>query len=265
MRWIRPYLVAYRLELSKKFTYRTNFVFGRVRDLIVFGGLLYLYNALPHGAGTYDPTQLRTYTLLATFVFAVQSGFAMNDMADEIFSGDLSNYLLRPIKYYGYWLSRTLAHRSILVVSGLLEIGLLALLFQGQPLVVPTPVGALQFAVLLVIAVGIVQVIDFTAATLAIWTGRAFGSRFVTYGILIPFLSGAFVPLDILPDWARTALAWTPFPLTAFAPLQAYLGRLDAVAFGQYVLLGLAWIGAFSLVLALMWRKGARSYEAYGR
>jgi ABC-2 type transport system permease protein len=151
-------------------------------------------------------------------------------MADEIFSGDLSNYLLRPIKYYGYWLARTLAHRSILVVSGVLEIGLLSLLFQGQPLVVPTPVGVAQFLALLVLAVGIIQVIDFMAATLAIWTGRAFGPRFVTYGILIPFLSGAFVPLDILPYWARTALAWTPFPLTAFAPLHVPRGEVRAVA-----------------------------------
>jgi len=269
MRWHRKYLAAYRLELSKKFVYRTNFVFGRVRELVLFAGLLYLYGALPAGVGSYDASELGTYTLLASFVFALLSGYAMNEMADEIYVGDLSNYLLRPIGYYGYWLARTLAHRSLLLFFGALELGVLVLVFGvfgGSSFVVQTDVAALgQFVLLLIGSIAIVQLLDFIAATVAVWTGRAFGPRYIVYGILIPLLSGALAPLDIFPEWFRAILAWTPFPSLAFAPLQAYLGRLDGAAFAQTLGIQAAWIAGLGIVLALMWRSATRSYEAYGR
>lgn len=261
----KPYLAGFRLALSTELVYRLNFIFGRLRGLIVFIALLFLYTALPHGAGAYDQAQLATYAIVSAFVSALLFVFGMNNMANEIAEGDLTNYLLRPVNYFGFWAARMLASRTLLLMSGICEVFILITLFPAFRFVWQTNVFTLFWFVLMTLgAIVIVQLFDFIGATLSFWTHRSYGPRWLIT-ILVQFLSGAYLPIDILPSSIQRILAMTPLPSLVYTPAKIYLGTVPSDGMLRLFTIQLAWIFILGCVLAAIWKRGVQRYEASGR
>lgn len=259
------YRVSFFLALNTQLAYRVNFVIGRMRDFLVYGALLLLYVALPQGSGDYSQAELLTYVLISSLFSSTAFVYGMHTIADEINFGDLTNYLLRPINYFGYWISRLAAERSLLLIGGGLQVLFLLWLFSSSSFIFQTNVWHLfQTVVLFIGSIVLIQTLDFIGGLFSFWTNKGHGPRWLIT-IFIQFLSGSYLPLDTLPDPVRAVLAWTPFPSVIFAPLQAYLGRMDTSAWLISVLVQWFWIGIMTLILRVLWRKGLRVYGAYGR
>lgn len=62
-----PYGMGFRLALTREMTYRANFLFGRVREIMVTIGLLYLYLAMPPQVGAYGSGELATFGSVERF------------------------------------------------------------------------------------------------------------------------------------------------------------------------------------------------------
>ncbi len=265
MKGFGKYWMGFRLALSNELIYRANFLFGRARELIVFGALLFLFRTLPHGIGAYNQPRLLTYTLAAAFVSSLIFVYGMNGISMEIADGDLTNYLLRPIHYFGFWAARLMANRLLLLISGTLAVLILFFLFRATPFFWQTNFWMIteSFA-LLVGSLCILQLLDFIGGALSFWTDRAYGPRFLIT-VLVQFLSGAYVAIDLLPSWIQTVLNATPFPSLIYAPVKAYLGDLSAAGFWHALLTQCFWIVLLTLFLQLLWQRGVKSYEAYGR
>ncbi len=264
-----PFLGAYKksfvLAWSTYLSYRVNFVVGRLREFVVYGAMLLLYSALPQGSGNYTQPELLTYTLVSSLLGSAAFIYGMASIADEINWGDLTNYLLRPINYFGYWVSQLLAQRSLLLIGGFLQLTLLLWLFSSQTFVFQTnPFVLLQTMILYLGSLALIQTFDFIGGLFSFWTNKGHGMRWLIM-IFIQFLSGSYIPLDTLPGPIHTILAWTPFPSLLFAPLQAYLGRLTPLAWIQTVAIQWLWIGIAVLTVRLLWRRGLKTYGAYGR
>lgn len=262
---LRAYQAGFSLALSELGTYRINFFFGRLREFILFGALLFLFQAIPHGVGDYSPEELMTYILGSTLISSLIFVHGMHRISFEIADGDLTNYLVRPVRYLPFWFARLLAPRSVLLLSHLLMILLFFVLFpnthfifQKDPKIILS-VLALTFG-----AISIVQMLDFIAGLLAFWTNRAHGPRWLMI-ILIQFLSGAYLPLDLLPHWLQKILFATPFPSLIHTPLQVYLSDFSSEQFLHAIFAQLVWIGILGGILYTLWKKGVQTYEAYGR
>ncbi len=257
------YSMAYRLALSRALVFRSNLFLGAINVLIWFGTLILLYRSLGGSIGGYSTSELVTYILGASFLAAVLFTNVMDQIADEIVEGDLVNYLLRPINYFVYWTMRALAMRSVVLVIAVVEIIFLARLFSNDVILQSDPTILLQTVVLFLGSLILVTLFDFIAAAFSFWTERNFGARWLTM-ICMRFLSGAALPIAIMPGWAQTLLHLTPFPSLIAAPVQSYLGRLAGDLFLQTLLIQWFWIGASSFVLVVLWKKGTRLYAAYG-
>ncbi len=261
---MRKYAAGFRLALSRELVYRTNFFFGRIRELIIFGGLLYLFSALPNGAGPYDQSRLLTYALAGLFVATVVYVFGMERIANEIADGDLTNFLLRPVHYLWFWVAGLAAARALLFVAGIIEIALLLIIFPHAHLVVPRLWNFTGAVVLLVGSIVLVQILDFIAGIFSFWTHRGHGPRW-GLTILILTTSGAFFPIDLYPEALARAIKMTPFPTLAFFPIKAYLGDLSSVKILEALVTQWSWIAVLGLILFVLWSKGVKSYEAQGR
>lgn len=262
---MRKYLAAFRLALSREFVYRTNFLVGRLRALLVYIAIIYLYLAIPEGVGSYSQDELLTYIVLGTVFAAVIFYDSMERIAYEIVEGDLANFLLRPISYFGYWFARNSAVRLVLIVSGFLEAGLMLTLFPKTAFFVQQDiVHVLQAIVLLAGAVIAVQLINFLGGMTAFWAHRSFGPRWLIL-TMTRFASGAIIPIDVFPAWITAAAFATPFPFLIFVPMQAYFGLLSPEMFVQALLMQWAWIGALGVLLTVLWRFGVKHYAAAGR
>lgn len=265
MSTLGTYKVGFHLALARELVYRFNFVFGRLRSLLVFVALIFLYQALPNGVQGYSQQELIGYLLLSTWVTSVLFSFVMDHVANEIVDGDLTNYLLKPLHFFGFWTARNLATRCLLAISGVAEILILLVLFPLTQFSPPASVvGIGSFLLLFFGAFCLFQLADFIAGILAFWTDRSFGPRWLVM-IALQFCSGALIPIDIFPDWFQQIVRWTPFPYAMFYPLQAYLGNLEGSSFLSVLGIQWAWVVVLGLVLFWLWKKGVKKYEAYGR
>lgn len=265
MGWMRKYLAGFRMALSRELIYRTNFIFGRVRELIIFGSLMFLYSALPDGAGPYDQERLLTYAIAGVFVAAVLFVFGMENIANEIAEGDLVNFLLRPVRYLWFWTFRISATRALLVVAGIAEIFILRMIFPSAELFFQSQWEPwIASLVLLLGAIILVQLLDFIAGSFSFWTHRGHGPRwFIQLTLLV--LSGAYFPIDLYPVWLKDIIMFTPFPSVAYVPIRVYLGDLAGPIILQSLFVQWFWISLFGLILYVLWSRGVKSYEAFGR
>lgn len=261
---LRPYWAGFRLALSQELVHRANFLIGKVRDFIFFAALLWLFHQLPHGVGRWGQEGLLTYTLLSAFLSTQIAAHAMNSIGAEITDGDLTNFLLRPMNYLGYWTARVMAIRFLAAMGGLLSVGVLLMVFPDVQLTLPHDGRSwLAAGVLLFGSLVLLQLIDFIAGLLAFWTDRAYGPRFMVL-VMVQFLSGAYLPIDAFPPIVQKMLHATPFPSLIFAPIATLIEGPGPEMWG---LLRVQWIWIVALggALALIWKKGLRGYEAYGR
>lgn len=259
-----PYLAGFRLSLARDLTYRADFLFGRLREFITFGALLYFFNVFPSGIGGYAREELLTYVIGAAVLSSFMFVYAMTDVRDEIADGDLANYLLRPIGYFRYWASRMMAMRLLNLGSWILAGAIMMRLVAGLHLITPQPHSYLLLGVSLIGALLLMQLLDFFTGCLAFWTHRAFGPLWMMT-IFVPFLSGAYVPIQLLPGWASIAISYTPFPLLINFPIRVYLGVASPAEVARSLILLAVWIVILAVGLFAVWRTGLKQYAAYGR
>lgn len=261
---LRPYFTGFRLALSQELIHRTNFFIGKIRDLIFYAALIFVFQNLPQGVGPWPQQSLLTYTLISTFISAQLTAQTMHTISNEISEGDLTNFLLRPINYLGYCWARVSASRVLSAIGGLGAMVILLLAFPNISLATPSSATTWLMTILLFIgSLVIMQLIDFIAGLLSFWTDRAYGPRFLTL-ILLQFCSGAFIPLNTLPSSIQRVLQLTPFPSLVFAPARTWIEGITPYTI-QALQTQVLWICILSGIVFMMWQRGLKSYAAYGR
>jgi ABC-2 type transport system permease protein len=98
----------------------------------------------------------------------------------------------------------------------------------------------------------------------AFWTDDVWATRFLFGVIFLEFFSGAFFPIDILPNWLVSIFNLTPFPYLIFFPLKIWLEQVDTDQILNIFLISIAWLIIFYILAKLLWRKGVKNYGAYG-
>ena len=126
---MKTYRCVYRMGVELSLEYRANFVLSLVSTIfpIIIQTFLwnYLYGHGDAGAMTgYSYSQIMVYTLLAGMVSKlVYTGFeyAVNE---DIKTGGLNKYLVRPVNYFAYRFFDYMGEKSV-------QMGLLALVSTG--------------------------------------------------------------------------------------------------------------------------------------
>src|SRR3990167_2130155 len=91
------------------FVYRLNFVMWRVRMVVQMLAIYFLWVAVlgqRGGAFTYTTSQLLTFILGGSIIRSLVFSSRSIDAQGEIATGDLNNYLTKPLNYFANWFSR---------------------------------------------------------------------------------------------------------------------------------------------------------------
>ncbi len=263
---MRKYFAVFKVNWQKSFEYRADF-FGHVgMGMIAFIVMYFVWSAVFNGRTTFNGytfSAMMTYVMLTRFLHFVMRGNIGREIASEIKEGKLSVYLIKPFSYLKYWFSIFLANRSfeflirffMLVVSFLLLPGVIV--FEG----VPRLALFLFFAFL---ALLINFLINLLMSSFAFWLTdvRLFRS---TLMMVIDFLAGAMIPLDVLP-WVLKKISFVlPFQYVAYFPIRVYQGAIAPSEMIKNFFFLIAWILVLSYLLKFVWKRGVKHYEAIGQ
>lgn len=266
-RLLRKYLVVFSMTWQEYFVWRVNFVLWRFRQILQLLLLFFFWSVATAGHDQilgYSQAAILTYILGTQLMRSIVLSSRSIDVAAEIHDGKLTNYLLKPVSYFGFWFVRDISDKFLNILFALLEVGVLVILLRPSLLIQQERGIVLLAALVSILAMVLYFLFSFLLSLLAFWVRDVWASRFLIL-VILEFFSGGFFPIDILPRGLFLLISATPFPYLIFFPIKIYLGQLAA----SQILAGLTIMGFWIVVLALglgfVWNKGLRIYAAEGR
>lgn len=263
------YATVVRTALADRLSWRGDIFLGTVFGAGRVFLALVLWTAVFDGrteVGGMSLNLMASYYLVAVFLFQIdQSSVLANELAIEIRAGLLGKYLARPVNLMAWFLSVAFG-RSILQAGATVGAALLVALILGPiggvALGSVSILGTLAALPLAVLGLLCLALINFMTSILA-FKFQEIGAFNIAKNCVVEFLSGALIPLALLPDWARRALGWTPFPSLASLPTDLMLGRGSA-SYARSLGVLVLWAFVLYGTARMLYRSLSEHYEELG-
>ncbi len=248
-------------------TYRLNFVLWRVRWVIQRLVVYFLWWAIFSNRQEifgYTQSTMLTYILVSNIIGTIVLGTTTMSIGNMINSGELSNFLIRPLSFFRYFIARDIGDKLMNVSFSIVEVLLLFALLR-PPIAAPTnPLIWVWFLVAVAIGIAMYFLFSFLLGLLGFWSADIWAPRFLSF-VIMEFFAGGLFPLDILPTPLFALSQSLPFSYFLYFPLKVYLGQLSSTAVVQGLMIGILWCVGFWYLVSIVWKKGLRVYTAEGR
>lgn len=205
----------------------------------------------------YSYAEMISYTFTSVLFSQVRGGNHDFELMEMIRTGQLSNYLLRPVSVVEFVWVRGISAKLFIAV-GCLAIGLIAARWFGIH-----PGRLLGGMVLALIGNVIHYQIGASMATAAFAWEEAY-SVLMVKNMVVDLLSGELVPLFLFPKHMEWVWKSTPFYLYVYGPAQYSLGHWSHAEFMRQLAIALAWLVATTLLVRFTWRFGIKRYSSLG-
>jgi ABC-2 type transport system permease protein len=199
-----------------------------------------------------------TYTLIAE-VFAGQLS-PRTELDTALWNGSIVGRMTQPLSLFGQFTAE-------LVGRWLFEFGVFSLpLLLCAPLLGvdprPASLGAAGLFVLsLALAISVGLAVEFVFGGLLVILALPLWAVSQMRSAITSLLSGALIPLALLPPAVGAAFQWLPFAAMAAAPLQIYTGTGDPIGL---LALQIGWSLVLWPLAHWLWRAGRERMVAYG-
>lgn len=261
---MRIYLEIARLAVHQQLTYRaaamaglfTNSVFGVILGSVMLG----FYGSVEgNSVNGWSPDDAITLIWINQSLLMVMYLWGWWDVSRTIQTGAIASDFLRPISWYGLWLSRDFGRALpaiFLRMIPTLAIG--RLLFDIS--LPATPERALWFLLAIVLGVWVSFSIRLITNLTAFWLidHRGIAAISITFGTL---LSGMAMPIDFFPEPLRTIAEVLPFQAILMSPINAYLGKGNPV---QIIAVQILWIVILAALCNVVLKRGERRLVVQG-
>lgn len=263
---MKKYWVLLLLNWQNGLVYRTSVMLWRFRQLLSTIMALSIWSVVFGGqqqAFGYSGSEMTTYILLTAFLQSIVLATTLYGLAETIYSGNLSNVLLKPINLFAYFGLQDIADKGKNLLALLIETASILYFFKPE-LVTPSFLLVCVFIVWTLAAIVLNYLIALLFGAIGFWSPDTWGPRFLFF-MLLEFTAGKLFPLDILPRAAQNIIFLTPFPYFSFVQTQLFLQKLSSAQILHHTLVLTFWILCLWVIATITWKKGLRDYAAAGR
>lgn len=268
VRALVKYLNIFKASLIERLAYRADFLLGTFLRLLPLLTTILLWKAVYHSKDEisgYSFKQVVAYLLLVhvSRMFSSMPGLA-SGVARDIRDGNLKRYLIQPLDLMAYLLAYRMAHKVAYIVTSLPLYSVLFYL-MGSFFDIPTDpkiYGAYVLTLFLGFLIGFA--FELSLGMLGFWFLEISSFLYLVNTVNF-FVSGHFLPLDLLDPWVAATLKMLPMQYMAYFPAALFLGKIgswDSIIFGISV--EICWCVFFFFLARFSYRFGLRRYGAYG-
>lgn len=261
---LRAYRSLARAARRAVLTFGLSFWLGAVANVLLLMTTLYLWRTIlahaTHMSGWTWPT-MRSYlcvTFVATNLVGMSSDFRM---AFRILDGTVATDLAKPVDYQLARMAETMGLGLLELATGVVTSVATVELFGGLRL----PPASLwpAFALSLAVVLPLKWAITYTGSLACFWTHNYLGVSWARQAI-IALLSGAMIPLALLPFWLRWPAEALPFEGLASTPGLVFAGRLHGAALFGGIALQYGWAVAAFFGSRWLWGRASRQLTVHG-
>ena len=266
---MRKYWQIFKISWQNALVYRLSFAMWQVRSLLSFLTIYWFWLAVftqYNQIGDYNRQGMLTYILVAAWLRHLVLWTDSFHACVEIANGDLNNYLLKPINYFGNWLARDWSNKMLNLIFLTAELAIITVILK-IPLFFPPSLWVWWGLIMLIILGSFLYFFySFLLSSFSFWYPEHDGwpLRFLML-MFLDFLSGAAFPLDIFPQSLTAVFKFLPTSYFIYFPAQVFLGRLSFNQTMQGFLIMLSWLIILIYLSKVAWKKGLQIYGAYGR
>ncbi len=259
------YLQTMKQAIIGQFQYRVAnyfYMIGMITEPVVYLVVWSTVARQQGGAvGGYTPGQFAAYYIVWTLVRNMNIALTPYAWEYQIREGRLNAALVRPVHPIHFDLAYFSGWKFVVIAMWLPIAAILTLAFQptfnltwwSVPIFLLAIWGGFLVRFFFLWALGMIT----------FWTTRV-SAIFELYFTLELLLSGRFVPLALLPDWAQQLAGVLPFKWAFGYPIEVLAGQQTL----ETALTGLAmqglWVIVGILVSRVAWRFAIRAYSAVG-
>lgn len=263
---MKKYLTIINVYWQRAITYRSAVFAYRVGEmaevliLILMWSSIYDKQEIIKG---FTLPEMITYVLIGNLFHAITRNFLTNIVAYDIKEGRLSTFLLQPISYFYFILSRELGRLSVALLLSVSS-QIIVILFFLNKFIINLDIIYLSVIVFMIILAFINELlISYLIGLIAFWADEVDGI-YATVERLRKFFSGGYFPLNFLPPVFVTASFSLPFAYSFFVPAQLYLKKIDISAGIRGIFVQLIWIAVLYGIIRFLWKRGLKKYEGVG-
>jgi ABC-2 type transport system permease protein len=252
-------------DIAQQSVYRGAWVIFMAANVCVpIISLLIWRTAIANGARLPVGEQyVTTYFVLLSFVTMATSSWLTGFLANDIRLGRLSSWMVRPASLLLGFVANNLSEKFLKLFALVPMIGILWWIFRDSMSIPAGPGRWAVFAVSIVLGAILVFTIDILIASLAFWMDDVAALAQARL-IIASVLSGAVVPLALMPDWSRGFVDNQPFRYTVSFPVEVVAGDLTESQLVVGLAIQLGYVLGFGLIAWLVWSAGLRAYSAVG-
>jgi ABC-2 type transport system permease protein len=260
---LKAYSTLIRLEATSPMSggvlyFLARYLIRLIRTLLLLSIWRVIFTQSPEA----DPDQLNQvlqYTLLAAIFW--QQIDVQTTASTTFWEGTASSRYLRPLSVFGQYMAETIGKW----IPGIFIFSLPVLLLSpvmGIDLRPPDTATLMWFLVSL--SAGIISgfAMDFILTGCMVFLGNAHYMAIQIRRAFTVLLSGALIPLTLLPFGIGQVLAWLPFASMASAPLSIYTGSSENVT--QTILLQIGWSVILWILALYIWKKNRQKMVIFG-
>jgi len=221
---------------------------------VMFSGNQTLFN--------YQQQEMISYIFLVSFLQSMILATIMHGLAADIYSGKISDILLKPINLFGYLATLDLADKFKNIIFTIIEAIILAFIFHPV-IILPSLINFGVFIFTILIGVILYFLIQLLFGSIGFWSPETWAPRFL-FMMFLEFTAGKLFPLDILPKMVQNIVLLTPFPYFSYFQIQVFLNRLTTQQLITYLATSIFWTILLTIVVGKIWKRGIKGYQAAG-
>lgn len=188
--------------------------------------------------------------LVMTESIVTSQGRVVEEIGEEVQSGNIANTLNKPYNYILYQYASNLGRTTIRFSTSFLIGALIATIFMGVleinllilPFILLTVLMAITINFLLMAMLGIV----------AFWLENARALYFI-YQKIVFTIGGMLLPLEIFPNWLRTISENLPFSFIAYYPAKLFV-KFELSLFIEVIVKQLLWVLVIAAITYLVYK-----------
>lgn len=262
----KKYFAVFKISWEQGLVYRLNFTLWRVRTVLQLLLVYFIWWTVFQSQARvfgYSQGSILTYVVVSAVIRAIILSSRAMDISNQINDGSVVNFLIKPLGFIQYYLSRELADKLLNISFVIVEVCLI-ILFLKPNIIIQTNLSTHLLLILsLILGIIVYFSIGFIIGLMSFWVENSWGPMFLIL-IFLEGFGGSLFPIDILPRGVFNILMLTPFPYLIYFPAKIYVGGLSSNQLILFFSVLIFW--TFSLWFIMRWvvNKGLRHYTAVG-
>ncbi len=263
---MEKYFTIINIFWQRALTYRfTVFAYrvGETTELIV---LIIMWSAIFQSSpfiGGFTLPEMITYLLVGNLFRVMVRNFLADVIARDIKDGRLSMYLIQPMNYFTFILTKEVGRISVATILSMISQLVVIALFFNRIIFNLNPFFLIIIFTMLILAFFTELLISYLVGLIAFWTDEVEGV-YSSVNSLKNFFSGGFFPLSLLPPLFLSISFFLPFAYSFYIPTQLYLQKISLTQGIEGIGVQLIWICILLLIIRIVWNSGIKRYEGVG-